>query len=124
MPPDPTKARRQWRTGLATLTYSQPPVGVSSMRWGQLLDDAEFIFNGFGEQLAREGWTAHDVFGVLPWLPTGGVLLDRLRGARNLKLDGEGRALWSLSGVMMQTCRGAAESLMLSGLVLLWQVPS
>jgi hypothetical protein len=28
------------------------------------------------------------VFGVLPWHGSGGVLLGRLQGARNLKLDG------------------------------------
>lgn len=90
------------------------------MRWGQLLDDAEFIFNGFAHQLAREGWSALDVFGVLPWRKGGGVLLDRLQGARNLKLDGEGRAFWSRYGVTFQTSRDVGEHLVSSGLLLIW----
>jgi hypothetical protein len=120
---DPEVVGAEWRAGLATLAYSAPPSGMTTMRWGQLLDDAEFIFNGFGEQLVREGWSAYDVFGVLPWRERGGVLLDRLQGARNLKLDGEGRAFWSHHGATMQTCRGAAESLIASGLMLVWELP-
>jgi hypothetical protein len=119
---NPDAVYHEWRAGLARLAYSQPLSGMAAMRWGQLLEDAEFIFNGFGLQLAREGWSAHDVFGVLPWREGGGVLLDRLSGARNLKLDGEGRAFWSLSGVTMQTCRGAAESLISLGLVRVWDL--
>lgn len=120
-----TQARttlRHWHGRLRALDPLAPPEGFTMGRWQDLCDDSWWLYETWASQLVREGWSAQDVFGVVPLLPTGGVLLDRLRGARNVKLDGEGRAFWSLSGVTMQTCRGAADSLMSSGLVLVWEL--
>ena len=119
---DPASVLREWCAQLARLDPCQPPNGFTMARWHALCDDAWWISENFGLQLAREGWSALDIFGVLPWRPNGGVLLDRLQGARNLKLDGEGRAFWSSFGVTFQTSRGIGEGLVSSGLVLIWEL--
>jgi hypothetical protein len=113
---------RHWHGRLRVLDPLAPPNGLSLGRWGDLCDDAWWLYETWASQLIRGAWSAHDVFGVLIPRDKGGVLLDRLKGARNLKLDGEGRAFWSSFGVTFSTCRGAAESQMSSGLVLIWEL--
>lgn len=113
---------REWHAHIRQLDPLQPRRGLSMGRWQMLCDDAVWLYESFASQLVRERWSAHDVFGVLPWREGGGVLLDRLQGARNLKLDGQGRAFWKSMGVTIQTCRGAADSLMSSDLVLVWEL--
>ncbi len=91
------------------------------MRWQPLVDSAVWVFNEFGEQLARAGWSGLDVFGILESGPGWGGLVDRIGESRNLKVLGE-RAVWSSWGVKDWTCRGAGDALVPSGLVLLWKV--
>jgi hypothetical protein len=113
---------QHWHGRLSALDPDQPPDGFTRNRWHQLVDDSHWLYSSFASQLVREGWSALDVCGVLPWREGGGVLLDRLQGARNLKLDGEGRAFWSHYGVTSQTCRGMGETLVSSGLILIWEL--
>lgn len=123
MPPlDPKRALREWHRSLSALDFDTAPAGLDLKRWRQLCEDSWWLYEGFASQLVREGWSECDCFGVLPWRPGGGALLDRLQGARNLKLDGEGRAFWSWSNssVVMQTSRGVGDRLVSSGLVLVW----
>lgn len=58
----------------------------------------------------------------LSWRPGGGVLLDRLQRARNLKLDREGRASWTQYSAKFQTCRGIGGHLISAGLKLIWEL--
>ena len=113
----------EWHRHLTALDFDTAPNGFTFKRWRQLCFDSWWLYEGYASQLVREGWSAHDVFGVLPWREGGGVLLDRLQGARNLKLDGSGRAFWSLSGATFQTSRGIGDELMSSGLRLVWDMP-
>ena len=113
---------RGWHQNLSKLDEFIPPQGFTSARWADLVTDACWLYETYASQLVREGWGPLDCFGVLPWRPGGGVLLDRLHGARNLRLDGQGRAIWSVHGVTFVTCRGAAEALVSSGLVAVWDL--
>lgn len=115
---------REWHGHLSGLDFNTAPDGLTLKRWRQLVDDAGYIYEGFGSQLVREGWDALDIFGVGLWRPDGVVLLDRLQGARNLLLDGEGRAFWSSFSVTFQTCRGIGKGLIGSGLRLVWEIPN
>jgi hypothetical protein len=111
---------RDWHERIEGLDFNTAPAGMTLLRWRELVSDARWIYENHASQLAREGWSSHDVFGVLPWRPGGGVLLDRLQGARDLRLDGQGRAIWQSWSVTFVTCRGAAGPMMASGLVLAW----
>jgi hypothetical protein len=122
LPLDPRATLRDWHRHLSALDFDTAPEGSTLNRWRQLVEDAEYIYTGFGSQLVREGWSVLDVFGVLPWREGGGVLLDRLQGARNLKLDGEGRAFWTRFGVTFSTSRGMGDALASSGLRLVWEL--
>lgn len=111
--PDAGTARatvRRWRAGLSGLEVDQPLGSVEPRRWARLAEDAFWIFENHAEELAAEGWSDLDVFGVSLRRPAGEVLLDRLDGSRRLHLDGKGRAAWgwSYTSVIMQACRGYA----------------
>lgn len=112
----------EWHARIEGLDFNTAPAGMTLPRWQGLVSDARWIYENHASQLAREGWSSHDVFGVLPWRPGGGVLLDRLQGARDLRLDGQGRAIWQSWSVTFVSCRGAAGPMMSSGLVLLWEI--
>lgn len=120
---DPARVLKVWHSHLSALDFNRAPEPFELNRWRQIVEDAHWLYETWAAQLVRDGWSAHDIFGVLPWLPGGGVLLDRLQGARNLKLEG-GKAYWSWpwSSVVMQTCRGAGDGLVSSGLVLAWEI--
>lgn len=113
---------RDWHERIEGLDFNIAPAGMTLLRWRELVSDARWIYENHASQLAREGWSSHDSFGILPWRPGGGVLLDRLQGARDLRLDGQGRAIWQSWSVTFVTCRGAAGPMMSSGLVLVWEL--
>lgn len=119
VPLDPVRALRQWRAGLEQLDPCSPPKGWEPGRWQDLADDAFWLFNGFAEQAARDGWSALDLFGVHMTRPGWGGLCDRLRGARNLKMA-QDRAAWSRFGVRDQFCRGGGDELVGSGVLVAW----
>ncbi|MDE2303549.1 MAG: hypothetical protein KGK11_13420, partial [Sphingomonadales bacterium] len=62
-----------------------------------LLDDAQWLLDGFGAAAARAGWTGSDLFGVCA-RPRWGGIADRLRGARSLAI-GADVASWRHHGI-------------------------
>jgi hypothetical protein len=91
------------------------------MWWQRACDDACWIYENFASRAARDGWSAHDLFGVLPWHPGWGGLCDRLQGARDLEMVGP-KAKWSLFSAPGWTCAGAGDQLITSGLLLIWEM--
>jgi hypothetical protein len=118
---DPARVRASWRDGLSKLDHTAPPAGISSMLWGRWLDDAEFIFNEHGWTAARYGFDQLDLFGVFPDKPGLGGIVDRLRGARDLQFTPD-RATWSRYGVPSHFNRTGGQTLVRSGLVVLWSL--
>jgi hypothetical protein len=112
---------REWHGHLSMLDDCAAPLGFMLNRWQLLCDDACWIYENFASGAVRNGWSANDLFGVLPWHPGWGGLCDRLAGARNLKMD-QDRAAWSQFGVRDWTCRGAGDDLVSSGLVPIWEL--
>lgn len=120
-PRNPAAILRQWHTRLAPLDFDMPPDGWALNRWRQVHGDSWWIYENFASGAVRDGWSAHDLFGVLPSRAGWGGLCDRLQGARNLKIA-EHKAVWSNWGVADWSCVGAADSLVSSGLKLIWNL--
>lgn len=118
---DPVAILREWHGRLVGIDDCRAPAGFSIIWWQQACDDARWIYENFASCAVRDGWSAHDLFGVLPWRPGWGGLCDRVRGARNLKMAGQ-KALWSSWGVRDWTCAGTGDQLITSGLVLVWEL--
>lgn len=120
----PYATLRRWEANLTTLDPERGPAVVESRRWLKLLEDAAWLFRRHGLQLAQEGWSDLDAFGVSLRRPNGEVLLDRLDGSRSLMLDGKGRAAWgwSYTSVTCQVARGFAELQPAGDIVLLWEI--
>lgn len=119
-----TQARatlRHWHGRLRALDPYGPPEGFTLNCWVTLVDDAHWLYENFCSQAVRDGWSALDLFGVLPHAVEYGGLVARLRGVRNLKMEGP-KAVWSSWGVRDWTCAGAGDGLVASGIVLLWEV--
>ncbi|MCK9542485.1 MAG: hypothetical protein M0R03_10710 [Novosphingobium sp.] len=117
----PTATLRQWHRHLSALDDLDPPAGYELNWWAQAVRDAWWIYENFASRAVRDGWSAHDLFGVLPWHHGWGGLCDRLRGARNLKMEGP-KAIWSSWGVRDWTCAGAGDNLKTSGATLIWEL--
>lgn len=118
---NPARALRDWHDHLVAIDDCRVPAGQSIMWWQQACDDARWIYENFASRAVRDGWSAHDLFGVLPWHPGWGGLCDRIKGARNLKMEGQ-RAAWSSWGVPDWACSGAGDQLVTSGIVLIWEM--
>lgn len=118
---DAPASLRSWHRHLSALDDCAAPLGFSLNRWQLLCDDACWIYENFASVAVRNGWSANDLFGVLPWHRGWGGLCDRLDGARNLKMD-DCRAAWSHFGVRDWTCPGAGDDLVPSGLVPIWEI--
>lgn len=116
---NPSALLRDWHRHLSALDERQPPAHFDPARWWQMVEDACWVYENFAGQAVRDGWSALDLFGVLPFDVTLGGLVPRLAGARNLKMDRD-RAIWSNWGVRDWTCRGTGDGLMTSGIVPLW----
>lgn len=115
---------RDWHGRLSALDPDAGPDGFDPRRWRRIVEDARWLYTAWGSQLAREGWSALDVFGVLPWREQGGGFVDRLDGSRDVRLDGRGRACWawSYSDVIFQAYRGGGDPVVSSGLILVWEM--
>lgn len=113
---------REWHGRLTRLDHFTSPPDWSLNRWLNTVDAAMWLYETFASQLVRDGFTAADLFGVLPAYPGDGGLADRLGNARNLKLL-DGTAHWrTVYGVHKQFPRGGGVDLAKGGLVLLWEV--
>lgn len=108
----PVMASRQWRAALEALDPARPPQAMAADRWAQLLGDALWIARNYGEQAARDSWTAADLFGVQPSADGWGGVAERLRGSRSLMMTSE-RAGWRrlINGEPEDYVRGAQPAL-------------
>ena len=99
-----------WRRSLAGLDHSKPLHGLDEKRWRQLLRDAEWLLEHFASRAARDGWSALDLFGVLPGRDGWAGIADRLRGSRSLVMTAD-RASWRrmFSGEPETFARGFGE---------------
>lgn len=125
--PDATEVRRRlrtWHAALSGLDRSTVPARLDPPRWGVLVEDARWLYTTRGRQLAEQGWSDLDAFGVSLRRAYGEVLLDRLAGSRALRLDTKGLAFWSwsYSSVIAQTSRGYAELQPAGVIVPLWDL--
>lgn len=120
-PTNPAAILWEWHGHLVAIDDCNAPAGFSIMWWQQACDDARWIYENFASRAMWDGWSAHDLFGVLPWFPGWGGLCDRIKGARNLKMAGQ-RAIWSSWGVPDWACAGAGDQLISSGIMLIWEM--
>jgi hypothetical protein len=58
---DERRIQKEWRKALAALDACQPR-GVPMGRWQTLFDCSVWLFNTFGEQAARDGFSTGDLF--------------------------------------------------------------
>jgi hypothetical protein len=79
----------EWRDGLQTLDPGRALHGLAPSRWRVLVDDADWLFEQFAAAAARDGWSAADLFGVLPDHDGWGGVADRLRGSRSLVMTAD-----------------------------------
>ena len=96
------------RAGLASLELGTPLHGIPPARWRQLLGDAHWLLDHFGQQAFRDGWTVGEMFGLWPDKPSWGGIADRLQSSRSLKMTVD-RACWrcALTGAAEQFNRTA-----------------
>ena len=115
---DPARLFKSWQAGVGALSADHPLHGLETQRWRQLLGDARWLLEHFGQQAARDGWSALDLFGVLPGRDAWGGIADRLRSSRSLVMTSD-LALWRrlITGSPESYARGAGE---LPRLVALW----
>jgi hypothetical protein len=66
----------EWKEGLLSMSGMCPPAGLTDDRWGQILDDADYVAQSWGRAAAQAGWTLPELFGCSP------------RFARRLDRDG------------------------------------
>ena len=95
-----------WHRELSRLETTDRLHRLPAGRWRQLIDDAMWLFENYGCQAARLGWTSADLFGVQPGKDGWGGIADRLQSSRSLVVDAE-RAVWRHFGVPMTFNRGA-----------------
>jgi hypothetical protein len=107
-----------WRTGLQSLHPARPLYGLAQGRWGVLVDDADWLFKQYALAADRDGWSAADLFGVLPGHDAWGGIADRLRGSRSLVMTAD-VARWRRmhSGLSDSFARGSGA---MPRLTLLW----
>jgi hypothetical protein len=88
-PVDPLATVREWGAALDGLDRETPLHGLDGQRWRELLRDACWVLDHFGQQAARDGWSAADLFGVLPGHDGWGGIADRLRSSRSLVMSAD-----------------------------------
>ena len=93
VPANPARTFREWSAALARLDLKSPMHGLPVGRWGVLVEDADWLLEHFGPQAAADGWSAADLFSVLPGRDGWGGIADRLRGSRSLVMSAD-RAAW------------------------------
>jgi hypothetical protein len=111
-----------WHRHLSALNVYEPPEGIDQNRWGMLVEDACWLYETHASRLVRDGWSALDLFGVLPSQRGWGGLADRIQGARNVLFDDQGKAHWTRHGVNFSISRGVGEALGGSGARLVWDL--
>lgn len=112
----------EWHRRLSTLDVYEVPDGFDQQRWGTLLHDCWWLYESHASRLVRDGWTAMDLFAVIPMQRGIGGLADRLQGARNVLFDDQSKAHWTRLGVKFSTSRGIGEALRGSDARLVWEL--
>jgi hypothetical protein len=59
-----------WREGFTRLSCADRLANFTATRWNDLIRDSAGFLNLWGEQAAKLGWTASDIFGVHPKAPS------------------------------------------------------
>jgi hypothetical protein len=113
-----------WHRQLTVLDVYEPPEGFDQRRWGTLVDDCCWLYATHASRLVRDGWSAADLFAVIPSQRGWGGLADRLLGARNVLFDDASKAHWTRAGVKFSTSRGVGEALRGSDARLVWYLTS
>lgn len=122
VPTNPARVLKLWHGKLSALDHLVSPERWTLNRWLDTVDASLWLYETFASQLVREGWTAADLFGVLPTYPGEGGLADRMGNARNLKLM-DGVAHWrTVHGAHKQFPRGGGVDLAKGGLRLIWEM--
>ena len=67
---DGASVPRAWAEGLASLDLAAPPAGFTPALWQQVVEDGARFLDRWGSEAAELGWSALDVFGVHPVVPT------------------------------------------------------
>lgn len=101
----------EWHRRLSALDVYEVPEVFEQQRWGMLVHDSWFIYETHASRLVRDGWTAIDLFAVVPLQRGIGGLADRLQGARNVLFDDQGKAHWTRLGVKFSLSKGIGEAL-------------
>jgi hypothetical protein len=122
-PAKPAKAANlgSCKAALGRLDATMALHGLDTTRWGQLLRDADWLLDNFAARAAQDGWSAADLFGVLPGHDAWGGIADRLRGSRSLVMTAD-VARWRrmYSGLPDGFARGSGA---MPRSVLLWDEP-
>jgi len=107
----PHEAFPAWRAQLLRLSGDTPLHGLERSRWWQVLDDARWLLDHFGQSAARDGWSALDLFGVLQGRDAWGGIADRLRASRSLVMTAD-VARWRriINGEAESFARGMGET--------------
>lgn len=92
-PLDPVRALKAWRSSLSAIDIDTPRHDLTRLRWGQLIENANWLMEHFGTQAARDGWSEADLFSVMPGRDGWGGIADRLCGSRSLVMSAD-RAAW------------------------------
>lgn len=117
----PAQRLREWHSKLEPLACLPAPECLERERWCELVGDAWWIYERFGSQLVRQGWSALDIFGIVPGETHLGGIIARLYGSRNLKLESI-QAVWSCNGRRDWACVGGADCLGVKGVRALWDL--
>jgi hypothetical protein len=66
----PANVPADWVAGLERLNTMACPISVEGKRWSQLQEDAKRFVDAWGGHAAALGWSALDIFGCHPALPS------------------------------------------------------
>lgn len=102
---------REWRAHLMRLDPTKPLHGLSRARWGELVDDADWLFETHALRAAGDGFSVFDLFGVMPGRDGWGGVADRLRASRSLVMSAD-VAKWRrvINGEPESFARGLGET--------------
>jgi hypothetical protein len=103
-----TALPNDWRDGFLRLSGAERLANFTVTRWSDLVQDAAAFLNVWGEQAARLGWTATDIFGVHPRAPS-------------TRYDQMGVALLIHGGAVVAITDSTAVIKELSGSALTWR---
>lgn len=116
---NPREALAGWRAQLDRLSLATPLHRLAADRWRRLVEDADWLLEHFGNAAARDGWSALDLFGVMPGRDAWGGIADRLRASRSLVMSPD-IARWRrvINGEPESFARGGGE---FPRLVAMWE---